>query len=260
MARWKETFKQIARSAGVSVSGYPPPNSLAWQLRRLFSARSVDCVLDVGAFDGRYVVFLREEVGYKGPVISFEPVAEAFATMNRRLSGDHDWSGQPYALGREAGTLTLNKFVGPTLTSAHSPSEFGARNPRMQVIGTEQADVRRLGDVWDSLDPAMSSRRVFLKVDTQGSDLDVLEGAQAVLPQIVGLQIETPIRRLYADVPSFGEHVDRLSQRGFHVTGFFPISAKAALRLDPNELDCVLTRSPPAAAESPSPGAADRER
>jgi len=53
----------------------------AVQLRRAFDARQVDCVFDVGAFDGHHGRFLRDEVQYDGLMISFEGQPRLFARL-----------------------------------------------------------------------------------------------------------------------------------------------------------------------------------
>ena len=46
-------------------------------LKRVLERFSVDCVFDVGANDGQYATQLRKKVGYKGLIISFEPIPES---------------------------------------------------------------------------------------------------------------------------------------------------------------------------------------
>lgn len=48
---------------------------LANHLRELFNFLDIKCVLDVGANKGQYRDFLRQHVGYKGLILSFEPIS-----------------------------------------------------------------------------------------------------------------------------------------------------------------------------------------
>lgn len=73
-----------------------------------------------------------------------------------------------------------------------------------------------------SLDIITSTKGIkdvdFLKLDTQGSELKVLEGSQArVLPKIFGIQIEVEFIPMYKDQPLFRDIDLFLSQNGFQL-------------------------------------------
>ena len=89
-------------------------------LTRLFKHYAVDCVFDVGANDGQYARFLRRSVGYRGPIISYEPIPELARRMAERATaeGDKHWHVEALALDREAGqprSISRTK-----ISSAHS--------------------------------------------------------------------------------------------------------------------------------------------
>ena len=42
-------------------------------LKRFFAHFDIDCVFDVGANVGQYATALRDRVGFRGQIISFEP-------------------------------------------------------------------------------------------------------------------------------------------------------------------------------------------
>ena len=64
-------------------------------------------------------------------------------------------------------------------------------------------------------------RGIYLKLDTQGFDLEVLKGAEASLDFILALQTEASVRPIYDGAPSFQETIDFATARGFIVSGFF---------------------------------------
>jgi hypothetical protein len=106
------------------------------------------------------------------------------------------------------------------------------------VTGHEEVDVRTLNDSWQEFLDGLPQSRVFLKLDTQGSDLEVLKGATRLLPRLVGVQLEAALVPIYEQVPTFPETVLYLNSLGLGLTGMFPVSRDSLLRLI--EVDCVF--------------------
>jgi hypothetical protein len=57
-------------------------------LQNLFRLLAIDCVLDVGANQGQYRDFLRNDVGFEGAIVSFEPIPQHVETLRRRAASD----------------------------------------------------------------------------------------------------------------------------------------------------------------------------
>ena len=71
----------------------------------------------------------------------------------------------------------------------------------------------------DSLNNLLEKERVtevdFIKIDTQGSELEILQGASNFLDGIIGLEVEVEFIKIYQDQPLFPE-VDRfIESHGF---------------------------------------------
>ena len=62
-------------------------DNLAIHLINVLESRNIDCIFDVGANSGQYGYFLRE-IGYKGYIISFEPVSSVFELLNNNSASD----------------------------------------------------------------------------------------------------------------------------------------------------------------------------
>ena len=106
---------------------------------------------------------------------------------------------------------------------------------------TEEVDIRTLNDVWNESLGTLPRSRVFLKLDTQGWDLEVLKGAHDVLERLVGLQLEASLTPLYEGVPTFAQTVEYVAGLGFDLTGVFPVNRDSLFRLI--EVDCVFINS-----------------
>ena len=211
-------------------------------LRDVLGHYRVDCVLDVGANKGQYVRLLRR-AGFRGRIISFEPVPELFAQLAAAAADDPLWEVHQVALGREDGELEMNVVPG-TLSSLLPASEFGsARYERLQEATTVAVPVRRLDELLAEVTPADADRsRMLLKLDTQGFDLEAFAGATGVLDEIVALQSEVALLTIYDGMPRLPEALAAYEAAGFEVTGLYPVSRESRTRRV-LEYDCVMVRA-----------------
>ena len=210
------------------------------QLPALFDMYGVNCVIDVGAHEGEYAQRLRAG-GYDGRIVSFEPVPRAFEALARAAEGDAGWSVHQLALGREDGTTTMNVVPG-TLSSLRDPTEFGARRyRRLQDPEPVEVQVRRLDGMLDELLDGLGGARPYLKLDTQGFDLDVFAGAGERIGEFAGMQSELALMQVYEGMPRLPEALPIYEAAGFDVAAMYPVSrqGKTARVL---EFDCVMVR------------------
>jgi FkbM family methyltransferase len=207
----------------------------------VFTRYGVNVVLDVGANKGQYARSLRR-AGYKGRIVSFEPVPETFEDLRQRADGDPDWHVHQLALGREDGSLEMNVVPG-TLSSMLPPTDFGAqRYERLQTAEIQQVPVRRLDGILDDLLAGVPDPRPYLKLDTQGFDLEAFAGLGKRAEDVVGMQSEVAFLQIYEGMPRFAESLAVYEQAGFEVAGFHPVSRerRTARVL---EFDCVMVRA-----------------
>ena len=210
------------------------------QLPALFDMYGVNCVLDVGAHEGEYATRLREG-GYRGRIVSFEPVPRAFAELERTAGDDPEWRVEQVALGRDDSTMTMNAVPG-TLSSLREPTEFGARRyKRLRDPDPVEVQVRRLDGMLDELLAGLEQPRPYLKLDTQGFDLDVFTGAGDRIEEFVGMQSELPLMQIYEGMPRLPEAIGVYEGAGFDVAAMYPVSrqGKTGRVL---EFDCVMVR------------------
>jgi FkbM family methyltransferase len=243
---FKRAVQHAVHTVGLHVGRFPPVDSLAYHLREVLRELRIDCVLDVGAHDGEFAGFLRE-LGYQGQIVSFEPARESFTTLSRARAGDAAWRGENLALGAEDGELDLNIYRGSVFNSFLKPGDDRPELFRAdtELVRVDKVPVRRLEAILDGILAARPAARIFLKMDTQGYDLQVVRGAGARLDSILGLQTELAVRATYAGMPTWTEALTELGGRGFHLSGLFPV-ARDSDQLRLIELDCVMVRAPAA--------------
>ena len=245
---YRERLKAAARSAlarkGIVLGKVPLPNRLDHALVRVISAYEIDCVLDVGANRGQFARFLREACAWKGPIHSFEPVHSTFIELCLAMNDDPAWRGFEMALGSKSGTTKIHHFPDlPWMDSVLPPSEYGRRRiggldsrPDEEVVALE-----RLDSVIDTSLPS-SARAILLKVDAQGSDLEVLRGAKGCLPRISAVLLELSAIAVYEGLPPLGVSIQEVMSLGFDPVGFFPVARDPDLRVV--EFDSLFVRRP----------------
>ena len=233
--------RKLLRRMGVEpvrIRRRPEANLLGWHLHCLFDLLDVNVVLDVGARVGEYGRWLRQN-GYRGRIVSFEPVAASLDRLRRTAAGDPLWDVNGYALGAENAETEINVASMPQFSSLLPTTDFGATGfgPAVALDHVERVSVRRLDDVWDELPDG----RVYLKMDTQGFDLRVLEGAGERVASVVALQTEAAVQLIYEGAPTHVETLAALNALRFIPSGMFPVTLDERMRLV--EYDLVAVRS-----------------
>jgi FkbM family methyltransferase len=217
--------------------------ALATHLRELFAKLDIDCVLDVGANRGQYRKFLRMQVGYAGYIASFEPNPACLKHLEAEAKNDALWKIHGFALGSESGHLPINVMRESVFTSFLSPdtSTVPTLAHLNAVVQVETVPVKRLTDVMEDIRAASGRRNVYLKLDTQGYDLEVIKGAGTTLASIAALQTEVSVLPIYARMPDWLTSLRTLKEHAFDVTGLFPVSTDPQLRVV--EFDCVAVNT-----------------
>lgn len=241
VSRLAAGIRRQMRRRGWELRRTDPDRSLAEHLWFLFPHLGTTCVLDIGAGTGEYGDFLRRN-GYQGEIVSFEPLAESFARLAQRAAADPCWQAYPYALGATTGLAELHVTRDVRYASVFSPTEHALRTfPASTVKQTIPVEVRRLDDILDQVLAPLDDPVVFLKISTQGSELEVLRGADRRLSAIAGLQVELSLDPLYQGAAPLQEALTTLTASGFAVSGLFDRPHHHGFRLA--ELDCVMVRT-----------------
>lgn len=240
----KDVVRTMVNACGFEVTRYPPPATLEHHLTRLLRVLDIDCILDVGAHYGEYRHLLRQ-LGYKGLIISFEPVKESFNILKRAAGDDPQWRGVNVALSDHDGDGVMNLYSNSFFNSLHqlkdsAKPDFGVQSDFAQ---REAVTLRRLDSVLEEHLPDLASRRIFLKLDTQGHDTVVVRGAERLLPSILGIQSELSAVRIYDGTSGMQEALQLYMGYGFVPTFFMPVNTFESTLVSP-EWDVVLRRTP----------------
>lgn len=196
-------------------------------LQRLFEYFDIDCVFDVGANAGQYGQMLRKKVGYRGRIISFEPIPELAERVEAISAKDPLWEIIRLALSSEDGSAQFNVMKDSQFSSLQEPKHVldGLFDDANSVDRRSTVRVARLDSLYQELQSKYKFSRPFLKMDTQGHDLSVVAGAGNCLANFIGMQSELAVVGLYQDAPLFDEVIRGYSDLGFFLSGFVPNNA-----------------------------------
>lgn len=220
---------------------------MEWAFSSLVQDKGVNCVLDVGANKGQFGQLIRS-LGYQGRIVSFEPSPASFQTLSQRAARDDSWQTRPVGLAAKPGSAELHLHGDSVFDSLHSSLPQHTELP--DVIGTyagyadtstSTVTLSTLADEYDNAVAGISAPRVLLKSDTQGHDLDVIEGAQGLPEQIVAVLVELSVQAIYEDQPYMTRVIDKLKDEEFIPVAFGPVTANFD-RLRVVEFDGVFVR------------------
>jgi len=180
---------------------------------RLIQQQRIMLVLDVGANEGQYATQLRLG-GYSGDILSFEPLPDAYASLEVAAQRDPGWRTRNTAAGNTNGVATINVSANSYSSSLLpiTPACVDAA-PDAAYRGTEQIRIETL----DSLD--LPHVPILLKADVQGTEPDVLRGASGLLARVALVGVGLSLIPLYTD-QLLAHEVCALA-RGF---GFVPVA------------------------------------
>jgi len=173
-------------AGGDSISSDPTVNGEGYVLEQVVRTARAELVVivEVGASRGDYVLLLWAlSLRYATPSLhyhGFEPGSEAFAVLERRLadSGITPWTTvNRLAVGAESAMVDFNRVEG-------EGSELSSIHPQ-RVAGAIPFDIVSetvpMTTIDDYVSQAQIAHVLFLKIDAEGNDRDVIAGARGLL-------------------------------------------------------------------------------
>ncbi|MBI1867935.1 MAG: FkbM family methyltransferase [Methylocystis sp.] len=242
----KNLMRNLVNRIGYDVVKLRNSNAeLSTHLMNVFAAKNIDCVLDVGANSGQYGKFLRE-IGFKGYIVSFEPVMGVFERLEENAKSDRKWICYNLALGDQQQEKTINVYESTVFSSFLEASDYskGIWNS-LNSANTETVHVTRLDDIFQEIVARTGCDRFFFKMDTQGYDINVFRGGIGSLCKVEALQSEISLIAVYKEMPSSYGVLTEFHSHDYFISGMYPINRDESLAVI--EYDCVLVRRAPGA-------------
>jgi FkbM family methyltransferase len=216
----KDTLRSLTEATGLEVRKTSVYTSQKLRHQLLFSQLPIDLVLDVGANTGQFVHQCRA-AGYKGKIISFEPSAAAHASLLQSAAADRLWTvADRMALGATTGEAEIN-IAANSYSSSLLPmlDSHLAAAPHSAYLQKEKVPLRRLDDVVAATAPG---RYIFLKLDVQGYESQVLAGATQLLNHTLAVQLEMSLLPLYEGETLMPQMHAAITAKGFDLWDLEP--------------------------------------
>lgn len=176
-------------------------------------------------------------------VIAFEPDEGLCKTQNASARAGVTY--YPQALGRTEETRTFYETEDPMCSSLYQPN--GALLDRYNNM--DVAKVRNVTEVrTTSLDIFCASHEIeqvdFIKIDVQGAELEVFQGGEAALQNVLGIVSEAEFVQNYVDQPLFGDVCRFLDSQGLQFQKILGVGGRTLkptiLNNDPNACSQML--------------------
>ncbi len=160
-------------------------------------------------------------MGFSNDIYSFEPHSESYESLLALSSRDSKWHCYNYGFGDSVGKATLNIAEETGFNSILIPKEFHTNKPaRFSFNKTEQINLSCIDIFWK--ENQLNGKKVYLKIDTQGYDYQILKGASTCLKTVNAVQVELSLTHLYKGQPDFEEPCQYLYDNGFQIYGVWP--------------------------------------
>ncbi|CAD7965542.1 unnamed protein product [Amoebophrya sp. A120] len=154
-------------------------------LRRLL--REDDCVIEIGSNIGSYTVVIADEVGINGLVYAYEPFRKIFHILNANVA----LQGFGNVVTRQVGMSNVTQFVHVNAPDLNDYINLGAARvfhqqkeevAHVHFDGKEEIEVESLDNLWHrgsikcEKQTKHESPLSFVKIDTEGMELEVVQG------------------------------------------------------------------------------------
>ncbi len=205
---------KILELAGFEIHRIKVGTNKSLQLYTALNFFNVDLVFDVGANTGQFAKELRN-IGYKLRIVSFEPLPEAHTKLKKNSARDRLWVvHKRCALGAKKGKTIINvsqnsvsSSILPILESCSTVVKEAS------YVGKTNTDLITLDSVSNQY--SSNSTNYFVKIDTQGYEWQVLDGAKKTLKNAKGVLCELSLVPLYQGQKKWMDFILRMDKEGF---------------------------------------------
>jgi FkbM family methyltransferase len=210
----KKKIRKLFNKFGIDVHRLQPSSDFGAQIIAAMRKVKIDVLFDIGANTGQFSLEMRDK-GYSGKIISFEPLTIARENLIKKASKDANWLVHDRAaIGDRNGSVDIN-----ISKNSYSSSILPMLNLHLNAainskyIDIEKTPIITLDSVADTYLDKFSN--CFIKIDTQGYETQVLDGAEKTLKRAKGVLCELSLAPLYEGQDMWRELILRLEKENF---------------------------------------------
>lgn len=219
----KAIIKNLLKQRGLAITPYDEYSVRLEQVENdWLKKKSIKTILDVGAGAGQYAKKAKKI--FSGvEMFSFEALPEQF----QKLKEVHKESAQNHhffniVLSDQEEEITFYKSSSMGSSSLFNMSDTHKEAyPQTADITSLTLKAVRLDDV---LKEYQLKRNILLKLDVQGAEMKVLQGAVHTLSQVSMIFIELSFIKLYEGQPLINDMIEYLKGHGFILSGIENVS------------------------------------
>lgn len=221
MPGYKHKIRSLLWKAGYDVQPYHYMYHPEARLKYFFNHYEITTVIDVGANTGQFAKYLRNDLGYRYTIHSFEPLSSEFAVLENNACNDPRWFVYNYGLGNIDEEKIINRSEN-SVSSSVLPmlSSHASSDPSSVYCSSEKIRLKTLDGIFAEI--CSQRRNIFLKIDVQGFEAHVLEGSAQSLETIDTIQLEMSLVPLYEGEKIFHEHCEYMSNSGYSLVSLAP--------------------------------------
>ena len=184
-------------------------------LNNLITKLEINLIFDVGANEGQFAKKIIEN-GYKGKIISFEPLNDPYEKLVLKSSKFENWKVEKLSLGSENKNSEIN-VSNYSLSSSIFPisSKHLKAKKNSNYTSKQKTEIKKLDTyIYEN---KVASDHSFLKIDTQGYEYNVLGGSVQNLKNFRIILCELSFKELYIGQKLWTDIINFLEKNNFEI-------------------------------------------
>ncbi len=191
-----------------------PANNSLFQLKKCIDLVLPELILDIGANEGQFIKNIRD-IGIDKKILAVEPINKAYLKLCKlRKNKTSLLTCVNAAIGEKNGMTNINISSNSVSSSLLEMKELHKKAEKLsQTIDNEEVRMITIDSLLEDYD--QTSKNIFLKLDTQGYEWQVLDGAKKSIKRIKGIMCELTLTPLYEGQYLWKDVISRLEEEGF---------------------------------------------
>lgn len=218
----RKTIKGLLKKQGYTIKLYNYHDEQIERVRYNWITRlDIQTVIDVGGGLGEFATKARQILP-DAKIITYEAIPDSYQRICERFAGDDRHQAYNFALSDKVGEV---EFFISSNNGSSSLLEMGRLHKEAYPYSSDITSlIVKTSRLDDTLSTGFLSKNLWLKLDVQGAELKVLEGAKKLLGETSLVFMETSFSELYHGQPLFNEVAEYMKSHGFRVVGIENIS------------------------------------